>query len=318
MSESDEEPLYRIGTVSRLTGIPAVTLRMWERRYGVVEPRRTDGRNRLYSRDEIGRLALIKRLVDKGNAISTVAILTVHQLEERLTQFYAEANPLPRCRVLAIGDTLPARLDPRLPELDGLEIVGVYRDSERLSADTVDLRPNVLIVEYPTVRDGCAGEITRLLQRLGAQRAVVIYGFGSREVVRQLDTPRITPLRAPFGLLDLRRVCLGENVMATEPRPVFDLQTPVVPPETIPPMRYPPERLARIANLPTSLHCECPQHVAELLFSLGAFEKYSQECENRNPADAALHHYLHATTAKVRAMMEEALSRVLAAEHIDL
>ncbi len=318
MTESDEEPLYRIGTVSRLTGIPAVTLRMWERRYGVVEPRRTDGRNRLYSRDEIGRLALIKRLVDKGNAISTVATLSVNQLEERLTQFYAEANTLPRCRVMAIGDTLPARLDPRLPELDGLDIVAVYRDSERLSAETVDLRPNVLVLEYPTVRDGCAGEVHRLLQRLGAQRAVVIYGFGARDVVRQLDTVRITPLRAPFGLSDLRRACLEENVVMNE-RPAMELLPPVASTaDAVPPLRYSAERLARIASISTSLHCECPQHVADLLFSLLAFERYSQECENRNPADAALHHYLHLTTARARSMMEEALGRVLTAEQIDL
>ena len=39
--------MYTIGRVAALTGVPVATLRAWERRYGVVEPVRTDSGYRL-------------------------------------------------------------------------------------------------------------------------------------------------------------------------------------------------------------------------------------------------------------------------------
>ena len=47
---------YRIGAVARLTGVPPVTLRAWERRYGAVTTVRQEGRARMYSREDVERL----------------------------------------------------------------------------------------------------------------------------------------------------------------------------------------------------------------------------------------------------------------------
>ena len=76
--------------------------------------------------------------------------------------------------------------------------------------------------------------------------------------------------------------------------------------------------MARVAASTPRVQCECPHHLADLWFSLRAFEEYSAACENRNPADAALHHYLWATAARARASFEEALIRVADAEGIEL
>ena len=84
------EPTYRIGAVSRLAGVAPDTLRVWERRYDAVVPLRSDKGSRLYSQDDVGRLALIKRLVDSGDAISRVANLDKNELAER-----AKGAPLP-------------------------------------------------------------------------------------------------------------------------------------------------------------------------------------------------------------------------------
>jgi len=65
--------LYPISAVSSLTGVNAVTLRAWERRYGLVRPHRTEGGRRLYSRDEIEMIRRVLRLLDQGVAISRVA-----------------------------------------------------------------------------------------------------------------------------------------------------------------------------------------------------------------------------------------------------
>jgi hypothetical protein len=64
--------------------------------------------------------------------------------------------------------------------------------------------------------------------------------------------------------------------------------------------------------------CECPRHVAELIFQLNSFEKYSADCLNSSKDDAKLHAYLSAVSGTARALFEEALERVAKEEGIDL
>jgi len=65
---------YPIRVIARLTGIPVDTLRAWERRYRAVEPAR-DERGRLYDDDDLQRLKLLARLVERGHAIGRIANL---------------------------------------------------------------------------------------------------------------------------------------------------------------------------------------------------------------------------------------------------
>lgn len=58
--------LYSIRIASRLTGIPADTLRMWERRYGFPRPQRTGGGSRSYTEQDIELLHLLARAVKAG------------------------------------------------------------------------------------------------------------------------------------------------------------------------------------------------------------------------------------------------------------
>jgi hypothetical protein len=56
----------------------------------------------------------------------------------------------------------------------------------------------------------------------------------------------------------------------------------------------------------------------ELLQTIGSFERYSAECENRSPADADLHRYLHRVAGAARCIFEEALVRLARAEGFPL
>src|SRR5215213_8187282 len=56
----------RIGEISQRTGVSPDVLRAWERRYGLLRPRRTDGRTRLYSAADETRVRLMKRYIDDG------------------------------------------------------------------------------------------------------------------------------------------------------------------------------------------------------------------------------------------------------------
>lgn len=66
-------PLIRIGELARRAGIPAATLRVWERRYGIVEPQRTEAGYRLYSAEDERRLGAMVELISSGVAPAEAA-----------------------------------------------------------------------------------------------------------------------------------------------------------------------------------------------------------------------------------------------------
>lgn len=68
-------PLYPIREVSRLTQVNTVTLRAWERRYGLIQPQRTPKGHRLYSVDDIERVHRILEWLEKGVSVSQVGEL---------------------------------------------------------------------------------------------------------------------------------------------------------------------------------------------------------------------------------------------------
>jgi DNA-binding transcriptional MerR regulator len=67
------EKLYTIGTVSKLTGVGAITLRAWERRYGLIRPVRKESGHRLYTRHHIDQINRITSLTQQGIRISQIS-----------------------------------------------------------------------------------------------------------------------------------------------------------------------------------------------------------------------------------------------------
>jgi DNA-binding transcriptional MerR regulator len=70
--EHPGEKLYTIGTVSKLTGVGAITLRAWERRYGLIRPVRKESGHRLYTRQHIDQINRITALTQRGMRISQI------------------------------------------------------------------------------------------------------------------------------------------------------------------------------------------------------------------------------------------------------
>src|SRR5918911_5236823 len=63
-------PLYNIQAVAAATGVPSITLRSWERRYGVPEPKRDPKGYRLYSERDIAVTRWLRERVQQGVGIS--------------------------------------------------------------------------------------------------------------------------------------------------------------------------------------------------------------------------------------------------------
>ncbi|MCU7649211.1 MerR family transcriptional regulator [Pseudomonas piscis] len=67
-----QDELFPIREVSRLTGINPVTLRAWERRYGLIQPTRTESGHRLYSMHDVEAVREILGWIERGVAVSKV------------------------------------------------------------------------------------------------------------------------------------------------------------------------------------------------------------------------------------------------------
>ena len=71
----DDRLYFPIRELSLKTGVNSVTLRAWERRYGLLKPKRTGKGHRLYDLDDVSRVESILRWVQQGVAVSKVRAL---------------------------------------------------------------------------------------------------------------------------------------------------------------------------------------------------------------------------------------------------
>lgn len=130
---------YPIGTAARLAGIPPETLRIWERRYRLLAPSRTEGGHRLYSERDVEVLRAVKRLVDAGMRVGSVAAMPPERI-------LAEAATLPRDaggRAGALaegrGGALPEGMLPEgVPSEGALPEAVLLEDNEQLLAQIVE------------------------------------------------------------------------------------------------------------------------------------------------------------------------------------
>jgi len=105
-----DEGWLPIREVARQTGVNAVTLRAWERRYGLIVPQRTPKGHRLYSADHVQRIQNILTWLNRGVAVSQVKPLldTAQALNEPVED---EWHPLRQAALLAVTHLNERSLD---------------------------------------------------------------------------------------------------------------------------------------------------------------------------------------------------------------
>lgn len=304
----------RSGTAARLAGVPVATLRVWERRYAVVAAPRSPTGQRLYSPQDVQRLRLMRQLTERGHAIGTLAALRHEQLQELATGLPAALadaatgpGVAPVRRLLLVGRSLQAKLHG----LSGQQVVAVLDDLPAAlahvatpagAATTVD----TLLLHLPSLQPDDLAALARLRACWPTAQVLLVYAFGAEALAETLRAQGVTVQREPVTGRDLARQ-LARPAVAIAPA-----LGPVLP------RRYSDAALAAAAEMSTSVVCECPRHLAELVSQLAGFERYSAACLARNPADAALHQRLTSLAGAARTQFEQALADVAAAEGLVL
>ena len=76
--------MYSIQDLERLSGIKAHTIRIWEKRYSLLTPARTDTNIRYYNDDQLRKLLNTCTLIAHGGKISKVSKLSESAISEEI------------------------------------------------------------------------------------------------------------------------------------------------------------------------------------------------------------------------------------------
>jgi DNA-binding transcriptional MerR regulator len=323
-SGAKKEELYGIGAVAKLTGLTDHTIRVWERRYAAVVAQRASNGRRVYKPADVEKLGLLKRLTDQGLSIGQIADYTVDELRAR-TQSLNEmvSAPVPdHIGVAMLGEFLPNQFAAHLHDVAPVEVLVADNTRDRFIADFAGHSIDVIVLESPVLDRDVAAQLLEYMEQSGASRGVIVYSFGRIRDINAARDQRIVVLRSPVDVDEVRAAVLRAYTPAAPARPknVQSRDASVETWDFIGPStsrRFSNLQLTNLIKASTAIDCECPHHLAQLVGDLTAFEVYSANCANRDEDDAALHRYLHQTTAQARALIEVALARVADAEGIE-
>jgi DNA-binding transcriptional MerR regulator len=311
-SDNSQPVQYRSGVAARLAGLPVETLRVWERRYGISDTGRSAHGQRLYSEEQVRRLRLMKQLVDQGHPIGALAKLQLEQLGQ-FALVPEPGVPLQPMRLALMGTALARRLAVGGRELLALDIVAHFQNLDEAAATWPGTGAQLLLMEISELDERVVPAIGALRQELG-MAVVVLYRFGASATIRQLRAQGCLVARVPNDVAEIVLLCQAALAALPLAQAQLARQRPAAPA----PRRFDDRALTELAAASSTVHCECPRHLTEILLMINSFERYSEQCSSRNVDDALLHEQLGHAAATARMVLEEALLRLARAEALPL
>lgn len=288
--------------------MPVTTLRVWERRYGVVAAEKTESGQRVYSHYDVTRLRLLRQLTLAGHAIGTIAMLELEQLR-------GLAHGMPGVASTAAGMTLEAVVVGRsaahaLEAIPGCVLRAVHDDLDQAESATPPAgRIGLLLVRLASLQPLDGDRVLALGAALRTDAIFVVYAFGTDATAGSLREAGVTVRREPLASRELAQWVI--NARAAPSFASAPSGSAAQAGWQVEPRRFSDEALADLAELPSPVACECLRHMAEIVAQLAGFERYSQDCTSTDSADAALHRHLSRTAGAARTLFEQALQRVV-------
>jgi DNA-binding transcriptional MerR regulator len=304
-------------------------LRVWERRYKISPPLGEQESQRLYSKSDIDRLTLLKRLVDLGQpigALSKLSLDSLRSMQDTLLGLGHDSSLDREIRLVIFGNLIdPVSLTE---ELSGKRVSIVFQAPHlnEIQSMQSDCQADLLLVDMPTLVDLQRELLDAAAQRCRAKRVVLFYRFAPSNLIRQLRHAGYSVLRNPIDAMSIANLYASMvrphgstgpfSSMGRIDRLGQSVNAEMSVTDEIQPRRYSDGTLHRLAQMKSSVYCECPSQLAELLMHLTGFEQYSSECANKTPDDALIHQALQRSAANARVILEQAMTQLLAAENL--
>jgi CheY-like chemotaxis protein len=190
-----DSPVYSIGALARILGIPAATLRTWEDRYDVVVPERGPGGQRLYSQLQLEQLRFVGDQVSAG--------LSTGDAHRLLQARVVDGAPLGRAEI---------------PDGSGLIILLAERDPYAADFSEYFLRRAGYVVVVVTTVEQAVAETARTTPAL-AVIDLLISGGNGLQLCAQLRERLDVPILA-ISTLELRDDALEAGAAAFLRKPL--------------------------------------------------------------------------------------------------
>lgn len=148
LEKPEEQGVYSIGAVAHMLDIPTSTLRGWEERYGVVTPVRSDGAQRLYSRNQVDQLRFIKAQLDSGNSAAGAHRILAQRMSGGSVNL-EPVSPVGDRRILILiaeRDEYAANLQEYFLRTEGYDVC-VATDAPQARLLFVERSPDLVIID---------------------------------------------------------------------------------------------------------------------------------------------------------------------------
>jgi DNA-binding transcriptional MerR regulator len=220
-----DQPVYSIGAVARMLDIPASTIRAWEERYEVVTPNRSDGAQRVYSRNQVEQLRFIKAKMEVGVSAADAHRLLSQELQAgRLPAALGEPRTsLPPLILLAERDPYAADLAEYFLRTEGYDVcVGLNAIQAKLFFR--ERSPDLVIIDL--LLSGGAG--FRLCREFAAEAGALVLAVASIDSAGEALSSGAAaflqkPLQ-PLKLVSTVRDLLGTSALARAQRHARDVR----------------------------------------------------------------------------------------------
>ncbi len=290
----DDSDLYRIGTVSKLTGISPECLRAWERRYGLA-PTHRNGRTRYYDRDQIKKLTKIKALIEQGHPISSLASLSMEQLKVRLSS-PMQAISSGRLPLVGLIGTSLLLLEQQHGDAEQVEIAHRWvsvedflnsRPSERAHLDVLAIYSSSLKPE----------DLERAMEAAPGVRAIALYQFALPGTLEQVTQRGVQVLNWPVTWSQLSAACAAPGASVRNPGKAS-------------PRRYSDHELLALAQDARQHGLAEAGYLVDLITQMNGFAEYLTQAITAAADETGLKDRVREQTCYARAQLEQALQDV--------
>lgn len=118
---------YSIKDLEILTDIKSHTIRIWEKRYGILDPDRTDTNIRLYNNDDLTKLLNVSLLNKQGYKISKIAAMSESQLRKLILESISPSENVDIINGLIVGMIELDEIQLNLMMSQAIESIGFER-----------------------------------------------------------------------------------------------------------------------------------------------------------------------------------------------
>lgn len=174
---------YSIGDVAERCGINPVTLRAWQRRYGLLKPQRSEGGHRQFDEEDIQRIEEIKRWIESGVPVGKVKAL----LEDKKVDSHNGWESLQEEVMSVLRQVRPAKLRALIMAMGREHTADVLIDHvfvpvrQRLSLDQSTARAMCSLLDGVLI-DYAVLCLTRSRKKMG--KDAVFIGWGNDDRTR--------------------------------------------------------------------------------------------------------------------------------------